>query len=165
MENRNVTSTLKELSKGLLSENFTFHASSYDYTETEKDSPLGGNVSTILSEEGIKTNTVCTINMVNGTLIIFIEGLWLKEKDEEYWYTEFRSKISSPYLGLSGEEAEEYRFLRIPFEDMKTNSRDHYNVQFTFKNGILYSMDFLVSKVDDNFLIYESELCLNGEII
>ena len=156
--------TLNALSKGLLYDYFCFHASSYDYTETEIDSPVGGNRSTIISEEG-EANATCTVNMVNNTLLIFIEGLLLKEKGEEYWNTEFKSKIYSPFLGLSGEESDDYQYLRIPFEDMAKNRRDHYSVQFTFKKGKLWSVDFLVSKVDDNLLIYESELSLYGEII
>lgn len=152
--------TLEALSKGLLSDYFCFNSSYYEYTETERDSPVGGNCSTIISDEG-GTNAICTVNMVNNTLLIFIEGL----SDVEYSFKEFKSKIYSTYLGLSGKETDDYQYLRIPFDDMAKNKRDHYNVQFTFKKGKLCSMDFLVSKVDDYLQIHESELSLYGEII
>ena len=152
--------TLEALSKGLLSEHFCFNSSYYEYTETERDSPIGGNSSTIISEER-ETNATCTVNMVNNTLLILIEGI----SDDEYCFQEFKSKIYSSYLGLSGKETDEYQYLRIPFDDMAKNKRDHYNVQFTFKKGKLCSMDFLVSKVDDYLQIHESELSLYGEII
>ena len=148
--------TLESMSAGLLTDYFSFQTNYCSYTKKYMETPSEYQWEILDSYEG-DSNALCTINMVNGNLVIFIS--------DTSFPNQFKSKIYPGRFNLSGKEYDKYRRLAIQLIDMNKTPQNNNRAEFVFNSGILCSINFVMSEMDDCYHIQEIDISLDGSII
>jgi hypothetical protein len=84
-----------------------------------------------------------------------------------YWNefpSRFSSKIDLKECRVDGEKNEDIRTVVIPFKDMCDKPTDNYRMELMFERNKLFSIIFVISKLDDNFQGTMENLQLLGEL-
>lgn len=84
-----------------------------------------------------------------------------------YWNefpSRFSSKIDLKACRVDGGKNEDIRTVVIPFKDMCDKPTDNYRMELMFERNKLFSIIFVISKLDDNFQGTMENLQLLGEL-